>query len=126
MSPNRSSSSTLFAAALVREAWSATANFNPPVTDHHGVGLSRVDSEHGDLGHALIRDNLAVRLAQRFFLDGLVRAVESMGILDKFKEMFRSNKLDVSARLRARPTCDLRNDVNFHLAREIGTGKVFG
>ncbi|MCA9105049.1 MAG: serine/threonine protein kinase [Planctomycetales bacterium] len=53
-------------------------------------------------------------------------AVESMGILDKFKEMFRSNKLDVSARFELDRHATSGTMSNFHLAREIGTGKVFG
>lgn len=49
-----------------------------------------------------------------------------MGILDKFKEMFRSNKLDVSARFELDRHSTTGTMSNFHLAKEIGTGKVYG
>ena len=49
-----------------------------------------------------------------------------MGILDKFTDMFRSNKLDVSARFELDRHATSGTMSNFHLAREIGTGKTFG
>ena len=49
-----------------------------------------------------------------------------MGILDKFKEMFRSKKLDVSARFELDRHSTSGTMSNFHQAREIGTGKLYG
>ena len=49
-----------------------------------------------------------------------------MGIIDKFKEMFRAKKLDVTARFELDRHSTSGTMSNFHLAREIGTGKPFG
>lgn len=49
-----------------------------------------------------------------------------MGIFDKFKEMMRPKKLDVSARFELDRHSTSGTMSNFHLAREIGTGKSFG
>ena len=49
-----------------------------------------------------------------------------MGILDKFKAMFSTNRLDVSSRFELDRHATSGTMSNFHLAKEIGTGRVFG
>lgn len=49
-----------------------------------------------------------------------------MGILDKFKSMLNSNRLDVSARFELDRHSTSGTMSDFHLAKEIATGKVYG
>lgn len=49
-----------------------------------------------------------------------------MGILDTFKKMLSPNRLDVSARFELDRHSSSGTMSDFHLAREISTGKVFG
>lgn len=49
-----------------------------------------------------------------------------MRILDTFKKMLSPNRLDVSARFELDRHSSSGTMSDFHLAREISTGKVFG
>ena len=49
-----------------------------------------------------------------------------MGFLDRFKRMFQGDRLDVSARFELDRHSTSGTMSDFHLAKEIGTGKDYG